>query len=130
MTSSSRLVPFRHLVTCFAVLVAFVSPISARATSVHTETIEFDFGASGFGNFTRDVPLSRAISLKDVSFVVVEPLWLHQIVTGGWSLQSVTVQLIDEDDDLTSIKTGFVVTVEGGRPSPVTFYLDSMRFIP
>jgi hypothetical protein len=36
----------------------------------------------------------------------------------------------DKDDDLTSIKTGFVVTVEGGRPSPVTFYLDSLRFIP
>ena len=33
-----------------------------------------------------------------------------------------------ENKDLSSIKTGFVVTVEGRR-SPVTIYLDSIRFV-
>ena len=33
-----------------------------------------------------------------------------------------------EGDDLTSLKVGFVVTVEGQR-SPVTIYLDSIRFV-
>ncbi|MBT8098687.1 MAG: hypothetical protein KJO82_03000 [Gammaproteobacteria bacterium] len=32
------------------------------------------------------------------------------------------------DDDLSSIKVGFVVTIEGRR-KPVTFYLDSIRFV-
>jgi Glycosyl hydrolases family 2, TIM barrel domain len=33
-----------------------------------------------------------------------------------------------EGDDLSSVKVGFVVTVEGQR-KPVTFYLDSIRFV-
>jgi hypothetical protein len=33
-----------------------------------------------------------------------------------------------EDDDLSSLKVGFVVTLEGRR-SPVTIYLDSIRFV-
>ena len=32
-----------------------------------------------------------------------------------------------EGEDLSSIKTGFVVTLQGGR-SPITVYLDSIRF--
>ena len=34
----------------------------------------------------------------------------------------------EEDDDLSSLKVGFVVTLEGRR-SPVTVYLDSIRFV-
>jgi len=34
----------------------------------------------------------------------------------------------DKDDDLSSLKVGFVVTLEGQR-SPVTVYLDSIRFV-
>jgi hypothetical protein len=33
-----------------------------------------------------------------------------------------------EGDDLTSLKVGFVVTLEGRR-SPATIYLDSIRFV-
>ena len=34
----------------------------------------------------------------------------------------------EEDDDLSSLKVGFVVTLEGRR-KPVTIYLDSIRFV-
>jgi hypothetical protein len=34
----------------------------------------------------------------------------------------------EDGDDLSSLKVGFVVTVEGQR-KPVTVYLDSIRFV-
>jgi hypothetical protein len=44
--------------------------------------------------------------------------------TSEWQRLSVSLKGID----LSSIKTGFVVTVTG-RQTPVTVYLDSIRFV-
>ena len=45
-------------------------------------------------------------------------------LTSDWTRYSVNVR----GEDLTSLKTGFVVTLEGRR-TPVTFYLDRIRFV-
>ena len=45
-------------------------------------------------------------------------------LTREWQRYTVPLKNVD----LSSIKTGFVVTLTGRR-SPVTFYLDSIRFI-
>lgn len=46
------------------------------------------------------------------------------VLTRGWQRYAVPLDKID----LTSLKTGFVVTISG-RSAPVTIYLDSIRFI-
>ena len=45
------------------------------------------------------------------------------VLTHQWKRYSVPLEGVD----LSSIKTGFVVTLEG-RQSPVTIYLDDIRF--
>ena len=45
-------------------------------------------------------------------------------LTSEWQRYSVSLK----GEDLSSLKTGFVVTLQGRR-SPVTIYLDSIRFV-
>ena len=45
-------------------------------------------------------------------------------LTRNWELYRIPLAR----NDLSSLKTGFVVTVEG-RETPVTVYLDSIRFV-
>ena len=61
----------------------------------------------------RDFPDSAIVKLDDV------------VLTHEWQRFEVPLNRVD----LSSIKTGFVVSL-AGRRSPVTVYLDRIRFIP
>jgi hypothetical protein len=63
--------------------------------------------------------LGRGREFKDTAIVKTRAIEL----TDEWRRYDVPL----DGEDLTSIKTALVVTVHG-KPSPVTIYLDSIRF--
>lgn len=67
------------------ILVAARTPLRANGPEVITQTLELDFFTDQFGRMEHRVPLQEEVSLRDVSWVVVEP-FLHTISTTGGAI--------------------------------------------
>lgn len=72
-----------HTLVLALSIVGIRAPLAAQGPEVTTQVVELDFAIDQFGVFDHRVPLEEEISLRGVSWVVVEP-FIHTITpTGG-----------------------------------------------
>ena len=82
----------------------FLSPVNAQR-AVQTETVVVEFEATGFGDFTTEIPLTRPISLDGVWHVSLDSIIMtieRDDSAGGSDRMAISAGLLSEDVELVA----------------------------